>query len=76
MTMMHSGVEPTITTFGTLLIAGAEAHDYSLVQEARSACPAPAQKERARVRPCEERSKHGKSRGECILSWHVQIHPV
>ncbi|KAL3157440.1 hypothetical protein ABBQ32_011910 [Trebouxia sp. C0010 RCD-2024] len=33
MSMMQSGVELTITTFGTLLIAGAEAHDYSLVQK-------------------------------------------
>ncbi|KAL3159478.1 hypothetical protein ABBQ38_009900 [Trebouxia sp. C0009 RCD-2024] len=33
MSMMQSGVELTITTFGTLLIAGAEAHDYSLVWE-------------------------------------------
>ena len=31
--MVGSGVELTITTFGTLLIAGADAHDYSLVQE-------------------------------------------
>lgn len=37
MSMMQSGVELTITTFGTLLIAGAEAHDYSLVQQASSA---------------------------------------
>lgn len=37
MTMLQSGVELTITTFGTLLIAGAEAHDYSLVQEASPA---------------------------------------
>jgi len=32
-TMVGSGVELTITTFGTLLIAGADAHDYNLVQE-------------------------------------------
>jgi len=32
-TMVGSGVELTITTFGTLLIAGADAHDYDLVQE-------------------------------------------
>ena len=32
-TMIGSGVELTITTFGTLLIAGADAHDYILVQE-------------------------------------------
>ncbi|KAL0052843.1 hypothetical protein WJX82_008466 [Trebouxia sp. C0006] len=32
-TMVGSGVELTITTFGTLLIAGADAHDYKLVQE-------------------------------------------
>ena len=31
--MVQSGVELTITTFGTLLIAGANAHDYALVQE-------------------------------------------
>ena len=31
--MVGSGVELTITTFGTLLIAGADAHDYDLVQE-------------------------------------------
>ena len=31
--MVGSGVELTITTFGTLLIAGADAHDYNLVQE-------------------------------------------
>ena len=36
MSMMQSGAELTITTFGTLLIAGAEAHDYSLVQKASS----------------------------------------
>lgn len=47
MTMMQSGVELTITTFGTLLIAGAEAHDYSLVQEVRPASLAPAQKEKS-----------------------------
>lgn len=41
MTMLQSGVELTITTFGTLLIAGAEAHDYSLVQEASPAWLAP-----------------------------------
>ncbi len=32
-TMAGSGVQLTITTFGTLLIAGAGAHDYNLVQE-------------------------------------------
>ena len=37
MSMMQSGVELTITTFGTLLTAGAEAHDYALVQKASSA---------------------------------------
>lgn len=40
MSMMQSGVELTITTFGTLLIAGAEAHDYSLVQKVSSASTA------------------------------------
>ena len=46
MTMMHSGVELTITTFGTLLIAGAETHDYALVQEASPACLAPCTNEK------------------------------
>ena len=32
-TMVQSRVELTITTFGILLIAGAHAHDYALVQE-------------------------------------------
>ena len=40
MTMLQSGVDLTITTFGTLLIAGSEAHDYSLVQKASSASTA------------------------------------
>lgn len=31
--MVRSEVDLTITTFGTLLIAGADAHDYKLVQE-------------------------------------------
>ena len=31
--MLRSGVELTITTFGTLLMAGADAHDYALVHE-------------------------------------------
>lgn len=44
---MQSRVELTITTFGTLLIAGAEAHDYSLVQEVSPASLAPAQKEKS-----------------------------
>lgn len=46
MTMMHSGVELTITTFGTLLIAAAETHDYALVQEASPACLAPCTNEK------------------------------
>ena len=31
--MLRSGVELTITTFGTLLMAGADARDYALVHE-------------------------------------------
>lgn len=51
MTMLQSGVELTITTFGTLLSAGAEAHDYSLVQEASPARLAPSILHRIAVVP-------------------------
>ena len=37
-TMLQSGLELTITTFGTMLMAGAEAHDYALVHEVMLDC--------------------------------------
>lgn len=74
LTMMQSGVELTITTFGTLLIAGAEAHDYSLVQEASPACLAHPEKGRCNGVQVFERvhkqSRHCAVAVLCQLSLH------